>query len=123
MRAAFVDAFDGQLLPLRGTSGEALVAEIQAAGAQWDLAGLGPRLAGRPVLLVGAGLDTDAPVDVHHHPLVAAYATDRLEHHVFPTDHLLADHRVALARTVVDFLRRNFAAPELNTIQQSDEQS
>lgn len=108
VRAAFVEAFDGELLPLRGTSGEALVAEMQAAGARWDLTGLGPRLADRPVLLIGGGLDQAAPADVHHDPLVKAYDHERLEHHVFATDHQLSDHRVALARTVADFLHRNF---------------
>ncbi|HEX6354057.1 alpha/beta hydrolase family protein [Actinophytocola sp.] len=106
VRAAYVESWDGELLPLRGTSGEALVAEMEAAGESWRLAGLAPRLADRPVLLIGAGRDSVAPVDVHHHPLVAAYQ-GRLAHKVFPTDHALSDHRVALARTVVDFLDRH----------------
>jgi hypothetical protein len=36
---------------------------------------------------------------------------ERLEHRVFPTDHALSDHRVALARTVVDFLDRRLGTP------------
>jgi pimeloyl-ACP methyl ester carboxylesterase len=107
IRSAFVEAWDEELLPLRGTSGEALVAEMEAAGEPWCLTGLAPRLADRPVLLIGAGRDTVAPVDVHHHPLVTAY---RLAHEVFPTDHALSDHRMALARAVVDFLDRHLRA-------------
>jgi pimeloyl-ACP methyl ester carboxylesterase len=108
-RSAYVEAFAGSLLPLRGTSGEALVAEMEAAGAAWDLSRLAPRLADRPVLLIGTSRDTEAPAAVHHQPLVEAYQAHpvaRLEHRVFPTDHSLSDHRVALARTIVDFLDR-----------------
>ncbi|WP_204004087.1 alpha/beta hydrolase family protein [Virgisporangium aurantiacum] len=104
-RQAYVDAFDEDLLPLRGTSGAALVAEMEAAGPAWRLADLAPRLAGRPVLLIGTGRDPVTPAELHHAPLVAAYRT--AEHHVFPTDHALSDHRLELARTVIDFLGRN----------------
>ncbi|MGW2284174.1 alpha/beta hydrolase family protein [Streptomyces phaeochromogenes] len=109
-RAAFVSAFEGELLPLRGTSGEALVSEMESAGGEWSLARLAPRLADRPVLLVGTGRDDVAPVQIHHDPVVAAYrsyAVPRLEHRVFMTDHSLSDCRVALARTVIDFLGRS----------------
>ena len=105
VRAAWVEAFDGELAPLRGTSGEALVAEMEAAGESWRLASLAPMLAHRPVLLVGTGRDAVSPHELHHDPLVAAYADGHLEHHVFATDHALSDHRVTLARTVVGFLQ------------------
>ncbi|GGS65853.1 alpha/beta hydrolase family protein [Nonomuraea spiralis] len=108
-RAGYVEAFDGELDPLRGTSGQALVGEMEAAGDTWRLAGLAPLLAGRPVLLIGTGRDVVTPHEIHHDPLVAAYRAqpvERLEHHLFPTDHALSDHRVALARTIIAFLRR-----------------
>jgi uncharacterized protein len=107
VRAAWVEAFDGELGPLRGTSGEALVAEMEAAGESWRLARLAPQLAGRPVLLVGTGRDGVTPHRLHHDPLVAAFADAHLDHHVFATDHALSDHRVTLARTVLDFLARD----------------
>ncbi|WP_211264179.1 hypothetical protein [Streptosporangium amethystogenes] len=109
-RAACVKAFAGELGPLRGTSGEALVAEMEAAGESWRLAGIAPLLADRPVLLIGTSLDTVTPYDVHHEPVVTAYRAQpvtHLEHHVFPTDHALSDHRVTLARTILDFLARH----------------
>jgi hypothetical protein len=83
---------------------------MESAGPAWSLAGLAPRLADRPVLLIGTGRDPVAPAAVHHTPLVEAYQAhpvSRLEHRLFPTDHALSDHRVALARTVVDFLDRS----------------
>lgn len=113
LRAGYLTGWAGALPPLRGTSTAALVAEMEAAGDSWRLARLAPRLAARPVLLIGAGLDTDAPVDTHHTPLVDAYRAHPvrdLEHHVFPTDHALADHRVSLARTTIAFLDRHLEA-------------
>ncbi|MET7465555.1 alpha/beta fold hydrolase [Nonomuraea sp. NPDC005501] len=109
-RAGYVEMFDGELLPLRGTSGEALVAEMEEAGEEWRLAGLAPRLAGRPVLLIGTGRDPVSPRPVHHDPVAAAYRAEpavALEEHVFPTDHALSDHRVALTRTLLTFLDRH----------------
>ncbi|MEU6730916.1 alpha/beta fold hydrolase [Nonomuraea wenchangensis] len=109
LAAAYAEAWRDELLPLAGTSAEDLVAEMLAAGDAYRLAGLADRLAGRPVLLVGAGLDTVAPPEVHHLPLVEAYAAQPgslLEHHVLDTDHALADQRVALARTLIGFLDR-----------------
>jgi dipeptidyl aminopeptidase/acylaminoacyl peptidase len=108
-RAGWVEAFAGELGPLRGTSGEGLVAELETAGESWRLGRLAPRLANRPVLLIGASRDTVTPHTVHHEPVVAAYraAGLRLEHHVFATDHALSDHRVTLARTILGFLARH----------------
>ncbi|NRQ35912.1 alpha/beta fold hydrolase [Nonomuraea sp. NN258] len=106
-RAAYVRAFQDELRPLRGTSGEALVSELESAGQAWSLPTLAPRLTGRPVLLIGTARDEVTPVPVHHDPLVRAYqGRAELEHHVFETDHSLSDHRVTLARVVIDFFDR-----------------
>ncbi|MCM0674400.1 alpha/beta fold hydrolase [Micromonospora phytophila] len=113
-RAEYVTSWGGELGPLRGTSGEALVAEMEAAGPSWRLAGLAPKLTDRAVLLIGTSHDPVTPADVYHWPLVEAYRAhpvDRLEQRVFPADHALSDHRVALARTVVDFLDRHLRTP------------
>jgi uncharacterized protein len=112
-RAGYVEAFGSELLPLRGTSGPALVAEMEQAGQAWSLSALAPRLNSMPVLLIAGGRDTAAPPAVHHQPLVEAYLARSvdLEHHVFPTDHALADHRVALTRTVLAFLGTRLREP------------
>jgi pimeloyl-ACP methyl ester carboxylesterase len=100
----YVEPFDGDLLPLQGTSGRALVDEMVAHGPEWRLAALAPRLADRRVLLIGASRDTAAPPEQHHLPLVEAYKN--ADHHLFPTDHALSDHREELAEAVVTFLNR-----------------
>ncbi|GAB3825933.1 alpha/beta hydrolase family protein [Dactylosporangium cerinum] len=110
VRAEVVEALGSDLLPLRGTSGEALVAELVAAGPAWRLAGLAPAFEDRPVLLVGTGRDPVTPHELHHSPLVQVYGSRpriRLEHLVFPTDHALSDHRLELAATVIDFVDRH----------------
>nr|WP_296064908.1 alpha/beta fold hydrolase [uncultured Actinoplanes sp.] len=112
-RARYVEAWDGELLALRGTSGEALVAEMEAAGPAWRLADLAPKLADRAVLLIGTSRDPVTPAEVYHRPLVDAYRAYpilRLEQQVFPADHALSDHRVALTRTLVGFLDRHLRA-------------
>jgi pimeloyl-ACP methyl ester carboxylesterase len=101
----YVEAFGAQLLPLSGTSAAALVDEMVAHGPDWRLAVLGPKLADRPVLLIGGSRDDDAPYEQHHLPLIEAYREARLEHHLFDTDHCLSDHREELSRTVLEFLR------------------
>lgn len=109
-RAACVEALGSDLLALRGTSGEALVEEMVAAGPAWRLAGLAPAFEDRPVLLVGAGLDPVAPHEVHFQPLVQVYEASpriRLEHVLFETDHALSDHRLELTATLTDFLDRH----------------
>jgi hypothetical protein len=110
LRARYVEDFESELGSIQGTSGKALVAEMEAAGETWRLARLAPLLADRPVLLIGTSLDTVTPYDVHHEPVVEAYQArlmKRLEHHVFATDHSLSDHRVTLARTVLSFLAQH----------------
>ncbi|MFI6600906.1 alpha/beta hydrolase family protein [Nonomuraea sp. NPDC050536] len=105
-RDGLVEAFDGELLPLRGTSGEALVAEMEAAGERWSLAGLGDRLADRPVMLIGTSLDDVTPAEVHHRPLAESWS-GWVEQHEWATDHALSDHRALLIDTVHDFVDRH----------------
>ncbi|RJL32888.1 alpha/beta fold hydrolase [Bailinhaonella thermotolerans] len=111
-RAGYVEAFGDELLPLAGTSGEALIAELEAAGDEWRLRRLAPRLADRPVLLVAGERDDVARPEIHHHPLVAEYAAHPvplLEHRLLSSDHALSGDRVTLARTLLTFL-----TPHLN---------
>jgi pimeloyl-ACP methyl ester carboxylesterase len=104
LRAEYVASWAGSLAPLAGTTVEALVDEATALPDDSRLVTLAPALTGRPVLLIAGTRDTVAPPETNHDPLVEAYGDARLTHHAWPTDHALADHRVALARAVIAFL-------------------
>jgi hypothetical protein len=106
-REFFFRLFDGEAGVLSGTDGASLVGEMQAAGDDWSLGRLAPAFAGRHVLLVGTGRDDVTPPALHHDPLVRAFERQPdldLSHVVFPTDHALSDHRIALTRRVVEFV-------------------
>lgn len=82
--------------------GAALVTEMKANAERWDVTGNARALSDRPVLLVAAVFKADQD------SLAAALgrtAARRLTALAWPTDHSFSDRRIALARTVVDWLR------------------
>ena len=82
--------------------GAALVAEMKANADQWDLTAHARALSDRPVLLIGSALRTD------HEGMVGALnaaGARRVTALIWDTDHSFSDRRIALARTVVDWLR------------------
>ncbi len=91
---------------IRG-SGTALVSELAANPARFDLPSHAAALAGKPVLLVaGARDDVTAPAQ-HHAPLVAALRAEGavlLTEVTLDADHAFSEKRIALARTVVMWL-------------------
>jgi pimeloyl-ACP methyl ester carboxylesterase len=109
LRRRFVEAFASETAILSDTSGESLTAEMEAAGDTWSLRNLALSFRARAVMLLGTDFDDVAPAELHHHPLVDSYlnAGVHLTHDCLPTDHALADHRVALTRSVVEFVSTN----------------
>lgn len=105
-REATARDWDSCLSPLRGASGTALVEEVLASGAAWDLRSLAPALGNRPVLLIAAKNDTVAPVGLHHEPLVEVYAgaISRLSHAVLDTEHGFTSRRPVLSRMLLQWL-------------------
>ena len=91
---------------LTGTSGEALWREAEADSDALRLESLAAQLAEKPLLCVRGSLDTDTPPEQHCDPLlhaISAAGGSRAEAVTFPTDHLSADHRLALAGAVTGF--------------------
>lgn len=83
--------------------GAALVAEVKANAEQWDVLLYAPALQERQVLLVGSANQTE------HDSLVTALGgarADRLTAYWWPTDHSFSDRRIALARVLVDWVRK-----------------
>ena len=101
--------FEEALSRLQGTTAEALVEEIIDAGERWDLVRQAEALDDRSVLLVAASRDEDLPVGLHHTPLVRALEAEGagdLIQVVIDSDHSYNDKRIALARTILDWLER-----------------
>jgi pimeloyl-ACP methyl ester carboxylesterase len=89
--------------PYRAEEGGAgLVAEMKANAERWDVTGHARALSDRPLLLVAATFKADQD------NLVAALSragARRVTALAWPTDHSFSDRRIALADTVVGWLR------------------
>jgi len=93
--------------PLSGTSAEALADEIGAHHKIWD-----PRchingLLGRPLCLVGATNDVEAPLDVHHKSIIDALTAaghKMLRAEIYNTDHGFSDMREKLISELIGWL-------------------
>jgi pimeloyl-ACP methyl ester carboxylesterase len=93
--------------PYRAESrGAGLVAEMKANAEGWDLTAHARALSDRAILLVGAAFKADQDSLVTALNRVGA---ERVTALAWRTDHLFSDRRVALARTVVGWLRSSCA--------------
>jgi pimeloyl-ACP methyl ester carboxylesterase len=102
-RVAFDDSLTAPGAPSRAEGGgAALVAEMKANAERWDVTGHARALSDRPILLVAATFKSDQD------SLVAALsraAARRMTALAWPTDHSFSDRRLALAETIVGWLR------------------
>jgi pimeloyl-ACP methyl ester carboxylesterase len=102
-RAQLEQGFGGSMGPIAGVKLSTLIDELAINADAFDLPrSVAPTLVNRPVLLVAGARDDVTPPAVHHEPLLAALpgATGV----VLDADHAFSSQRIALARTVVDFL-------------------
>jgi pimeloyl-ACP methyl ester carboxylesterase len=97
--------FDDDVIPLAGTSSDALLDEAAANTARWDFVDWAPALATRPALLVTA--EDGSYADSHR---LAAKLRDVEEVHM-DTDHPFSDHRIALESVVVGWLEHQVGQP------------
>jgi pimeloyl-ACP methyl ester carboxylesterase len=103
-RAETVAGIDDLGNALVGADPESLVRELDTAPPGWDLVTLAPGLAKRPEFTIWA----DRGIAAHNAPLADAIrqaGATRLTTAHLPTDHAFSDHRIALSRAVVDWLR------------------
>lgn len=92
---------------LRGTSKEALLAELEEKGEEFRLESAAARLAEKPLLVVEGTLDPYTPPRYHCAPLEAAIAAaggTKLRRRELETDHFAADCRITLAEITAEFL-------------------
>jgi uncharacterized protein len=106
-RVRLDDSLTAPGAPYRAEGGGAgLVAEMKANAERWDVTGHARALSDRPVLLVAAAFKADQD------SLAAALSrveARRVTALAWPTDHSFSDRRLALARTVVSWLRSTCA--------------
>ncbi len=106
-RAELEKAFGGWSGPIRGASGKKLVAELVKNAKSFDTTQRAAALATRPVLLVAGTRDTVTPPPQHQQPLVAALnaaGAKQLTSVELDADHAFSDKRIALTRTVVEWI-------------------
>jgi pimeloyl-ACP methyl ester carboxylesterase len=101
--AASQNEFDDDVIPLAGTSADALMDEAAANAATWDFVDWAPALATRPALLVTS--EDGSYADSHR---LSAKLRDVEEVHM-DTDHPYSDHRIALESVVVAWLEHQTA--------------
>ena len=109
-RAAAAAEFDDDVIPLAGTSADALMDEAEGHAADWDFAGWAAKIGMRPVLIITA--DDGSYADSHRLAENLFRAGDGLAIELqMPTDHPYSDHRIALAAAVVGWLQGGMLAP------------
>ena len=99
---------DGNLMPLAGTSGEALAREIYEHRKELNFIGLAPAIAPRPVFVVTAS-EGLAPAD---HALAEALrkaGDSRVTERHWDTDHSYSDRRADLASAILEWTEGNLA--------------
>jgi uncharacterized protein len=91
------------MAPLAGCTPESLARELIANGARWNIVGLAPKLASRPVLVVTSDDGLAPSSDALVQGLTAAGDTAVTALHL-ATDHSYSDQRIALEKAVLDGL-------------------
>lgn len=91
------------LLPLAGTSANALGGEVFDHRNEWDFLKLAPALGKRPVLLITAN-DGTAPNSEALFKALKQAGSANSAHVEFKTDHPFSDHRIALETAILNWL-------------------
>jgi len=110
-RGQMAARLDGWAGPIRGASGDVLVAEVLENSTRFNTMMRAEELAPKRLLLIGGNLDDVTEVTLHHDPLVEALQTAgaaSLESYVFEEgDHSFSGQRIELARRLVDWLEND----------------
>lgn len=95
----------GNVLPLVGTTTDALADEILAAGESFDIRRDAPKLANRPLLVIGAARANGSSNTEIVNAVVAAGGKS-VTGVTMPTDHSFNDHRIALITASLEWLQQ-----------------
>lgn len=107
VRPMIADVLEGNRHPLHGMDTDAILDELVAQRAAWNVVGRAADLAAKKLLIVGGKRDEVLSIFDHHQPLVAALeaaSAKQLSHTILDADHAFSNKRVALARLLLDWL-------------------
>ena len=99
-------ASDNDLLPLSGTSADALAREIYDHQSALNLDNLAPSIAPRPVFVITAN-EGLAPVDHAFAAALRKAGDTRVSERHWDTDHSYSGERAALSRAILEWSREN----------------
>ena len=102
-RKAAIEGMTPDTVPLAGTSATLLVKEIETDAAKLDLEALSARIAGRPLLLIGAE-HAGAPTTRKLAAAARQAQAKALTETYMDTDHSFSDSRIALEAEVIRWL-------------------
>jgi pimeloyl-ACP methyl ester carboxylesterase len=100
-----LEEFRGDVGPLAGTSPQSLLEEAKKNAAAWDLAGHASSWGSRPVLVV----ESEDMLRADDAAIAAAARKNpgaQITEVQMPTDHAYSDHRIALAATLLGWLKQ-----------------
>ena len=102
-----MEFFEESLPPLSGVTADNLIDEVVQYMDDFDTMRLAKTLSHLDVLLVAGGRDDGVPLSLHHTPMVHMLERNnaqQLTHVILDADHGFSDKRIALARTILDWL-------------------
>jgi pimeloyl-ACP methyl ester carboxylesterase len=101
--------FKDCIVPLQGTSVEALLAEVMANGEKWSLVNNAELLSKHKLLLIAASGDKLSLPELHYYPLkkeLLSYNTTDFECHMLDSDHSFQDKRILLTELIASWLEK-----------------
>ena len=102
-----MEFFEESLPPLSGVTAQLLVDEVEKYMDDFDTMRLATTLSQLDVLLIAGERDEGVPLSLHHTPMVHLLEgknAEHLTHVILDADHGFSDKRIALARTLLDWL-------------------
>ncbi|MGE5676550.1 MAG: alpha/beta hydrolase family protein [Pseudomonadota bacterium] len=101
------DMFKDCIVPLKGTSVEALLSEAMANSEKWSFVSNAEALSKCRLLLIAAAGDKLSLPKLHFYPLqekLRSYDNARFENRMLDSDHSFQDKRIQLAETIAGWL-------------------
>lgn len=105
-----INQWEENIPPLKGTSSQALVKECLDNIKEFNIISCAEYLSKCSLLLVAGARDEDAPMKIHHTPLLNTLREKNnnwVSEIVFDSDHAFSNCRIELAKAIVSWLERN----------------